>query len=192
MLETEIQATNAGAPDWRPPLAIRAIDRLSNLFAVVAGLGVVLLVANIFADVVGRKFFNTPATGTIEHTAYWWMPMLALLAFAYTERRQEHIKVSILLDALPLRMRQITEGIFGLLATLLLIAVAYYTFQDAMKSYGYLEVTSSSPPVAIWPFKFLAIAGMALLALQSAATAFRYFAGQLPRQHNYDTEADFG
>ena len=174
------------------PLAIRAIDRLTNLVAVFAAAGVVLLVLNIVVDVVGRLIFNAPFPGTIEHTTYWWMPMLALLAFAYTEQRQEHIKVTILLDALPLRMRQIVEGFFGLLAAGLLIALVYYTWQDAMKSYNFQETTASSPPVSVWPFRFVAVVGMAMIALQSAATTFRYFAGLLPRTHEYDTEADVG
>jgi TRAP-type mannitol/chloroaromatic compound transport system permease small subunit len=192
MSEAADSRIDNSAPDRRVPLVIRAIDRLTSVFAVFAAAGVVLLVLNILIDVVGRKLFNSPAPGTIEHTAYWWMPMLALLAFAYTEKRQEHIKVTILLDALPLRMRQIIEGFFCLGATLLLVAVAYYTWQDALRSYGFKEVTASSPPVAIWPFKFVAVAGMAMIALQTAATSFRYFAGLLPQSHVYDTEADVG
>lgn len=192
MSKTADTRSSAGDPEGRLPLVVRTIDRLTNAFAFFAAAGVVLLVLNVFVDVVGRKFFNSPAPGTIEHTAYWWMPMLALLAFAYTEQRQEHIKVTVLLDSLPLRMRQIIEGVFGILATVLLIAVAYYTWQDAMKSFGFMEVTSSSPPVAIWPFKFVAVAGMAMMALQSGATTFRYFAGLLPQTHEFDSEADLG
>jgi len=174
------------------PLPVRLIDRLTNIVAVLAAAGVVLLVLNIVVDVIGRLLFNAPFPGTIEHTTYWWMPMLALLAFAFTEQRQEHIKVTILLDALPLRMRQIVEGIFGLMATALLIALTYYAWHDAMRGYNFQETTASSPPVAVWPFRFVAVIGMATIALQSAATTFRYFAGLLPRTHEYDTEADVG
>lgn len=176
----------------RLPLAVRVIDRLSNLFAILAAAGVVLLVLNVVVDVAGRLLFNSPFPGTIEYTTYWWMPTLALLAFAFTEQRQEHIKVTILLEALPPRMRQIVEGVFGLLATALLVALIYYTWHDAMRSYGFREVTSSSPPVSVWPFRFVAVAGMAMIALQSAATTFRYFTGHLPQTHDYDTEADIG
>jgi TRAP-type mannitol/chloroaromatic compound transport system permease small subunit len=176
----------------RLPLVIRAIGRLTGLFGILAAVGVVMLVLNIVVDVAGRLLFNSPFPGTIEYTTYWWMPTLALLAFAFTEKRQEHIKVTILLDALPPRMRQIVEGVFGLLATALLVALVYYTWHDAMRSYNFGEVTASSPPVAVWPFRFVAVAGMAMIALQSAATTFRYFAGLLPQTHEYDSEADIG
>jgi TRAP-type mannitol/chloroaromatic compound transport system permease small subunit len=173
------------------PLVVRAIDGLSNLAAYVAAVAVVLLVVEIVVDVVGRMVFNAPFPGTIEHTTYWWMPALALLAFGYTELRQEHIKVTMLLDALPLRMRQIIDGAFCLITTLILVALAYYTWHDAVRSYNFDETTASSPPVLVWPFRFVAVAAMIVFALQSAVTTWRYFAGQLPKQHEYDTEADF-
>ena len=106
--------------------------------------------------------------------------MLTLLAFAYTEKRQEHIKVTILLDTLPLRMRQLVEGMFGLVATSLLIGLTWHAGIEALDSLGYKETTSSRPPVAIWPFKFVAVLGVAALALQSAATTYRYFPRRLP------------
>jgi TRAP-type C4-dicarboxylate transport system permease small subunit len=183
----------AGATrDERPALPLRLVDRLGNAGAVLGAAGVVLLVLNVVADVGGRMIFQQPFPGTIEYTTYWWMPMLALLAFAFTERRQEHIKVTILLDALPLRMRQIVEGVFGLLATALIVALAVYSWESAMRAYDFQEVTASSPPVAVWPFRFVAVIAMGLLALQSAATTWRYFAGHLPKAHDYDTEADVG
>lgn len=187
------QASAAVPPTGRrTPFLIRAIDRLTDAIAVLAAAGVVFLVLNIVVDVVGRLVFNSPIPGTVEHTTYWWMPTLALLAFAFTEQRQEHIKVTILLDALPLRMRQIVEGVFGLVATALIAALAYYAWHDAMRSFNFREVTASSPPVLVWPFRFVAVVAMAMLALQSAATTYRYFAGLLPIRHEFDTEADIG
>jgi len=179
-----------GRPSASAPLHI--IDRLSDFGGVLGAAGVVLLVLNVVVDVIGRLLFQAPFPGTIEYTTYWWMPMLALFAFAFTEKRQEHIKVTILLDALPPRFRQIVEGIFGLVATALIVALAYYSWESAMRAYDFREVTASSPPVAVWPFRFVAVAAMGMLALQSAATTWRYFAGHLPRAHDYDTEADIG
>ena len=174
------------------PLVIRAIDRLSGAVAYLAAAAIVFLVISVFIDVIGRKFFNTPFTGTLEMTANWWMPTLTLLAFAFTEQMQEHIKVTILLDALPLRMRQLIEGWFSLVAMLLMIALAWFALQDALKSAAYGQTTASTPPIVIWPFKFVAVAGVTLLALQFAATSYKYFAGVLPHRHEYIDEAELG
>ncbi|WP_238364202.1 TRAP transporter small permease subunit [Mesobacterium pallidum] len=168
-------------PPARPDPALLAwIDRLALGLALVAGLALCLLALNVFVDVIGRAFFKTPLRGTLEMTAQWWMPALTLLAFAYTERRQDHIKVTILLDTLPARMRAWVEGCFGLIATALLVGLAWHAWHEAMDSFGYRETTSSLPPVAIWPVKFVAVIGVAALALQTAATSFRHFTGRLP------------
>lgn len=169
---------------------LKGVDGISLVLALVAALALVLLAGNIFFDVLGRWLFNQPIRGTLEATANWWMPTLTLLAFAYTERRQEHIKVTILLDGLPLRVRQYVEGVFSLIATALLIALAWHSLNHAIKSWGFGEITASSPPIVIWPFKFVAFAGVLALALQMGATSYRYFAGLLPAPRPHDTEAD--
>lgn len=171
-------------------IVLRAIDWLGAFSAYGAAVAVILLALNVFVDVIGRKFFNTPFVGTLEMTAYWWMPMLTLLAFAFTEQRQEHIKVTILLDALPPRMRRIVEGSFGLIATGLLVALTYYTLLGALRSAAIQQTTASTPPVAIWPFKFVAVTGLVVLTLQAAATSYRYFAGHLPRDRSTNSESD--
>ncbi len=169
---------------------LRVIDRLSDALAWVAAVGLILLAANVFADVIGRAFLNQPVRGTLEMTAHWWMPILTLLAFAFTERRQEHIKVTLLLDTLPPRMRRMVEGSFGLIAIALLVVLAWYALTQATESAGYGETTASTPPVVIWPFKFVAVAGIAMLALQSLATTIRHFANLPLAENEPDSEAD--
>ena len=44
--------------------------------------------------------------------------------------------------------------------------------------------------VAIWPFKFAAVAGIAMLCLQVTASTVRHFLGELPKKTELDNEAD--
>lgn len=162
------------------PLPLRVIDGIAKVLAIIAGIALVLLALNVLVDVIGRAAFNRPFTGTLEYTENWWMPTLTLLAFAFTEYRQEHIKVTILLDTLPVTMRRIVEGIFGAIATVLLLVLAWHGLSEALEAAEFRQTTASSPPVAIWPFKFAAPLGVLALALQMAATSYRYLAGYLP------------
>lgn len=177
-----------GSPRARRPSLIRIIDRMSGFAATFAAAGLGLLALNVFADVIGRTFLHRAIPGTLDMTIYWWMPMLSLLAFGHTERMQDHIKVTVLLDALPRGLRNTVEGVFSLLAAGLLVAMTYYTWIDAARSAKIGETTSSSPPVLIWPFKFVAVAGVAMLSLQLLATAWRHFTGELPLDHDAATD----
>ncbi|GKY89962.1 TRAP transporter small permease subunit [Sinisalibacter aestuarii] len=174
----------------RLPAILRVIDRMSDIFAFGAATALVLLAVNVLIDVVGRAFFNTPLHGTLEYTENWWMPALTLLAFAFSEKHQEHIKVTILLDSLPLRMRQLIEGSFGLLTVILLMGLTWYTLSSGLESASYRQTTAGHPPVAIWPFKLLAAIGVAMLTLQIAATTLRQFLGMMPTARSLDTDAD--
>lgn len=187
-------ATMASTPprdlERRLPAAIRIIDRLSRIAAVCAALALAFLSVNVIVDVIGRTLFRHPFAGTLELTSYWWMPALVVLSFGYAEYLQEHIKVTLVLDALPRRFRQIVEGTIALLGAVLLLAVAYFTLLDALHSLDIQQASNSKPPIAIWPFKFVAVAGAVLIALQLAATAYRYYADWLPAREAILTEAD--
>lgn len=189
MSEATVARGNPAATE-QVPRVIRVIDRMSEILSYGASAALVLMSINIIADVIGRSLFHSPVMGTLELTSFWWMPTIALLAFAVTERHQEHIKVTLLLDSLPLRMRQIIEGCVSILATLLLVALAYFTFVNAFDSAEIRLAANSTPPIPIWPFKFVAAIGVSMLALQTAATAYRHFAGLLPREDDLATEAD--
>ena len=173
----------------RDPLLLRIVDAIAIGLAFIAALTLVLLALNVLVDVIGRAAFNRPFSGTLEYTQNWWMPTLTLLAFAYTERKQDHIKVTILLDPLPVAMRRIVEAVFGALAAVLLVILAWHGLSEAIEAAHYRQTTASSPPVAVWPFKFAAPLGILALALQLLATSYRYLVGILPDEPGVESEA---
>ncbi len=158
------------------PWPLRLIDRLSALFAILAAGALVLLVCTVTIDVAGRSLFHRPLPGALEITAHWWMPMLTLLAMGFAERAGEQIRVTLLLDALPARLRHGVEGAFALASAALLALLAWYTLQEALHGAALGRTTASRPPVAIWPFAFVAVGGLVMLALQCLASAWRGFA----------------
>lgn len=182
-----VPAPGAKRPD---PALLRLADLLAKVLAFVAAAALVLLAINVLVDVTGRAAMNKPFTGTLEYTQNWWMPTLTLMAFGFTEWKQEHIKVTILLDTLPGMMRRMVEGVFGLIATVLLVVLAYHGFNEAMDAAAFGKTTASSPPVAVWPFMFMAPVGIAALAMQTAATSYRYFTGRYPLPETLQTEGE--
>lgn len=172
-------------PGW-----VRWVDRLSGALMVVSTIALALMALNIIIDVAGRAVWNTPVTGTLELTATWWMPALVLLAFGFTERKQEHIKVTLLVEALPHRMRQIVEGSLSLVSILLLALLTFHTFSNAIYSWGISLSTSGTLILPIWPMKFVAALGLTILLLQFLASAYRYFAGLLPLEESSDAEVE--
>lgn len=158
----------------REPLVLRAIDRLSALAAIGAGLALVALILNVAVDVLVRAAGGRPIGQTLALTTYWWMPLLVTLSYAITEREREHITVTMLLDRLSRKTRRYVEGAFSAVGAALVLALAWYTSADAVDAAQIRLAANSVPPLEYWQTKILAAIGLSLLALQLIATTVRH------------------
>lgn len=174
----------------RDPLVLRAVDRISSVAAIGAGIALVALLVNVAIDVAARTIGGRPLGLTLELTTFWWMPVLVTLSYAMTEREREHITVTMLLDRLPQRMRRYVEGAFSAIGAVLVIILTWYTAADAIAAAEVRLSANSDPPLEYWPAKILAAAGLALLAVQMATTTFRHFSGRSTFTDELATEAD--
>lgn len=172
------------------PVWVRIADSLSRYAGIVPAILLLVLAVNVVIDVLGRYLFIKPLEGTFEWSMYWWLPGVVLLGYAVTELRQEHIKVALLLDAMPLRLRQIVEGTVSALAAVLIGILIFYAFKDAVTSQEIGLATSGKVAYPIWPLKYVAVFGATLLLLQSLASSYRFFTGRLPQKDTMFTEAD--
>jgi TRAP-type C4-dicarboxylate transport system permease small subunit len=164
--------------DNRDPRPLRAIDRLSSIAAAGAGVALVALAVNVALDVAARTIGGRPLGLTLELTTYWWMPVLVTLAYAVTEHRREHITVTMLLDRLSPTTRRYVEGAFSAIGTVIVVLLTWHTSVDAIEAAEVRVAANSDPPLEYWPAKIIAAVGLALLALQMAATTVRHFWGR--------------
>lgn len=161
-------ATTRSTPRWAA-----AVDWLSLALSAIAALALLLLTVNIVADVVGRKLWNSPISGTLELSEHWWMPCATLLAFAYTERQGEHIRVTLLSDSLVPRHRAVLSVLTGGVSALMVIALMYFTLSGAVTSFELKKASTGAVSIPIWPLAFVAVVGLFALALQLLVTSAR-------------------
>lgn len=159
--------------DGRDPLALRIVDRVSSVAAVGAAVALWALLINVVADVLLRAFTGRPLGLTLELTTYWWMPVLVALSYAITEKRGDHITVTLLLDRLTPRMRRMVDGTFSAIGAALVLLLAWYTGQSAFEAAEVRLMANSNPPLEYWQVKFVACFGLALLGIQLAARSVR-------------------
>ena len=102
----------------------RFLDRLYDTAAVLAAVCIIGVLVMVIAGVVSRES-NMFIPGTDSYAGYL-MAGAGFLAMAYTLKRDEHIRVTLLLNAASPRTRRALE-IFSLGAAVLLAALfAYY------------------------------------------------------------------
>lgn len=172
------------------PALLRVIDRLSSGAGVISGLALVALILNVTVDVVARTFAGRPIGLTLELTQYWWMPLVVGLSYALAQQKGEHITVTVLLDRLPVSTRRIVEGVFSALGTVIVLLLAWFAFVSAADATELGLVVNSDPPLPYWHIKIVVAVGLALFALQLAATTIRHFIGTSVLVDELATEAD--
>ncbi len=138
------------------------------------------------ANAASRKVLSISSNAFLE--LQWYLFGAAyLLAAAYTLRRNEHIRIDIVSNLLPSRVRDwidILGHAFVLAPFALIMIIEIYP--SLAQSYRIGEVSSNYGGLLIWPAKACIFAGFILLFLQAISELIKRGAiigGQIPNAH---------
>lgn len=126
----------------------KALDALYDGAAWLAALFMIALLVAVLLSIAGREL-NFHVKGTDAYAGYF-MAAAGFLALAHTLKRGEHIRVTLLLSALPPRARHAMElwaraaavGLSGLLA--------FYAGRLAWQSHLFNDVSTASDATPLW------------------------------------------
>ncbi len=171
---------------------IRALDTLFNtitrLCGMLAATAIILLLVNVFYDVVMRYGFNDVSIG-MQELEWHLFSCVFLLGIPYAIQQNAHVRVDIFYD----RWQDQTKAWINLLGTLILILpfitlVTYYSVDFAYESYEMGE--NSGDPGGLphrWLIKGLIPASFILIGLASLSMitqALRVLIGKEPYPNN--------
>jgi len=141
----------------------RFLDTLFEAAAWLAAAMMVGLLAMVILSIVSRQLqFHVPGT---DAYAGYLMAGAGFLSLAHTLKRGEHIRVTLLLQALKGRARRAMEIWSLVVASLLGCAFAFYGVRLAWQSHLFHDVSTSSDATPLWiPQLSMALGGV-LLAL---------------------------
>ena len=126
----------------------RLLDSLYISAAALAALFMVLLLGAVLLSIVSRQFhFHVPG---VDAYAGYLMAAAGFLALAHTLKRGEHIRVTLLLNALHGRSRKALE-VWALVVALLLAALfAFYSCRLVWQSYTFNDISTSNDATPLW------------------------------------------
>lgn len=126
----------------------KLLNLLYDATAWLAALAMIGTLASVLAGVLDRQFAWS-LRGTDMYAGYC-MAASGFLALAYTLKRGEHIRVTLLLNALKGRMRRALE-IWALAAALLLAALlAFYSVKLSINSFEYNDISTGNDATPLW------------------------------------------
>lgn len=162
------------------------IQGVSRWFGVIAGAAMVLAALHVTIDVILR-FTGSPVLGTLEYTSYVWMPIIVFLALSGAYVAGEHLRATVLVDALHGRWKLFLEITASVLFFLIAAVIAVFLWHQGIEAMQIGEASSTSgPTVVIWPTRLIAALGMTLLAVQIASS----LVSSLVRKPETETEMD--
>ena len=140
----------------------RLLDALYDATAALAAACMVGLLVMVMLSVLGRQLhFHLPGT---DAYAGYLMAAAGFLALAHTLKRGEHIRVTLLLNALHGGRRHALEVVALLAAVGLAALFAYYSCRLAWQSYTFHDVSTSNDATPLWlPQLSMAVGALVLL-----------------------------
>ena len=156
----------------------KAIDAVSRGLLALGGVAIAVMVLAISADVALKALTGHPIPATLEVTTYYFMPLAALAAIAIEQRDRHHISVELFARALPARTRAALDLFAAVLTLALMLAIAWYSFEDAVRKTAageYVFVGFFDLPT--WPARWLVPA----VSLACAAVSMAQLAESLRR-----------
>jgi len=126
----------------------KTLDFLYNGAAWLAALAMVGVLVMVLLSILGRQF-NFLLPGTDAYAGYS-MAAAGFLALAHTLKRNEHIRVTLLLGKLQGGARRGLE-IWALSAAVLLSGLfAYYASRLAWQSHAFNDISTSNDATPLW------------------------------------------
>lgn len=145
---------------------IDALNERIGLFVSWALLAAVLICAG---NALVRYLLNTSSNAWLEIQWYLFGAMF-LLASAYTLRRNEHVRIDVVVGRLSKRT-QVWIDIFGFVFFLMpaVALILYFAVPFAFESVRNQEVSSNAGGLIVWPAKILIPIGFLMLTLQGVS-----------------------
>ena len=141
----------------------RLLDALYDSAAALAALFMVALLGMVLLSIASRQLhFHVPGT---DAYAGYLMAGAGFLALAHTLKRGEHIRVTLLLNALGGRWRKALELWALGAASFLALLFAFYSARLAWQSHVFHDISTGSDATPLWIPQLAMALGTAVLAI---------------------------
>ena len=153
MLEKSLDEISAAAPALNVEQPLVAALRKSLEY--LAAFALCLLILITVLDVVGRYILNAPLPGAFEYVRAL-MAFVTFAALPLVCARNEHLRAGILDHLMSRRLNLLREPVIQLLSVMVLVAIAWRLWAEAVAKWKSREMLSSINLPLWFPIGFMA------------------------------------
>ena len=141
----------------------KVLNALYDGAAALAALAMVGLLIMVLLSVLGRQMnFHLPGT---DAYAGYMMAAAGFLALAHTLKKGEHIRVTLLLSAVPGGTKRALEIWALAAASALAVLSAWYSCRLSWQSYTFHDISTSNDATPLWLPQLSMAVGTVILAI---------------------------
>jgi len=141
----------------------KLLDALYDGAAWLAALFMVALLVAVLTSILGREL-NFHVRGTDAYAGYF-MAAAGFLALAHTLKRGEHIRVTLLLSAVPAGLRRALEIWSHGVAVVMSSVLAFYACRLAWQSRVFNDISTGNDATPLWLPQLGMALGTVILAI---------------------------
>jgi TRAP-type C4-dicarboxylate transport system permease small subunit len=156
----------------------KVVYSVSEVFAWVGYIAIIVIILMVFIDVCGRYFFNSPLRGCFELVEQI-MICLGGFAIMYAAVKKGHVAVEVILIRFSKRIQAVLNSVFSLVGFGTSIIMAYYVCQYGLRQLKPYAQTTDILGVYTSPFHFSLAAAMGLCSLVFLVQVFDFWVGEV-------------
>jgi TRAP-type C4-dicarboxylate transport system permease small subunit len=143
----------------------RFLDGCERVMLYISTITTFILMLLTTADAGGRYLLNWPITGAYEISTNYLMIVLVFVAMPYCYREGAHIRVTFLVDRLPVKVKLIVNYMVQVFSAIIGALFVIATYQQALLTMETHTTLSSLPFVPLGPAYFIVPAGLFFMSL---------------------------
>lgn len=161
-----------------------AYRRLIALAATIAGLSAFALMWLVDINVITRRLYNAPIPGSVE-ISQALLVLTIMLGLAFAQSTGAHLRVTIITDRLPRRLRRQLFALAALIGFGFFAVLTLSTYYFALRSFNVNEYAwGAGFSLPLYPVKAAICAGSLLLSVQFLLDAIRVGVFDLVVEHD--------
>jgi TRAP-type transport system small permease protein len=149
------------------------LNKIVKIQQLIANLVLLMMMALITFDVIGRNLINSPLKGAYELTELN-SALLVFFALAMTHKVGEHIKIDFLTDRLKEGTRNRLFGIIEIVISVVLFLMAWQIFDNGLRMMVRNSATTDLG-LPVHPFIFIIAFTIIIFMLTAFFKAIAYF-----------------
>ncbi|MDW3221832.1 MAG: TRAP transporter small permease [Paracoccaceae bacterium] len=152
------------------PRVLRAVERISTMLALGAGITIALLAVLITIDIVGRDVFGVSVQGTDEIGGYV-LAFVGSLGMALTLMRRGHPRIDLFFRFFPNAVRDTLNVLAQITIAGFAVFMAWQAWGELEKTLRFGAITNTPLQTPLWVPQSIWLAGMIFFALTCCLTS---------------------